>query len=200
MLKLINAPYISQKDKYPTGCESISAVMLLQFLGYEISPEKFIDNYLKKTDFWEQNGVLFGADPKESFCGSPYDENSFGCYAPVIAGALKAILKGRYSVIDETGKPINYLVETYIEKGMPVIMWTCINMREPVIGPSWYLKSGEEFTWISNEHCMLFVGYDEGKYYFNDPYDDNGVIAYEKHIVIDRHKAQHMQAVGIKPE
>ena len=32
MQKIISVPYIDQTEKYPTGCESISAVMLLQFL------------------------------------------------------------------------------------------------------------------------------------------------------------------------
>ena len=35
-MKLIKAPYISQEGKYPTGCEIISAVMLLNYLGFFI--------------------------------------------------------------------------------------------------------------------------------------------------------------------
>ena len=31
--KIIQAPYIDQSIKYPTGCESVSTVMLLQYLG-----------------------------------------------------------------------------------------------------------------------------------------------------------------------
>ena len=45
--------------------------------------------------------------------------------------------------------------------------------------------------------CFL-VGYDEEGYYFNDPYENNGVIRYPKEIVEDRYKAQHMQAVAVK--
>ena len=44
------------------------------------------------------------------------------------------------------------------------------------------------------------VGYDEEGYYFNDPYENNGVIRYPKEIVEDRYKAQHMQAVAVKKE
>lgn len=81
---------------------------------------------------------------------------------------------------------------------MPVIYWACINMRDPIVGPQWkLLDTGETFTWISNEHCMLLVGYDEDSYYFNDPYENNGCIRYPKTVVEDRHKAQHMQAVGV---
>ena len=36
---------LSQKD-IPTGCESVSTVMVLNYLGVEIEPETFIDNYL----------------------------------------------------------------------------------------------------------------------------------------------------------
>ena len=45
---------------------------------------------------------------------------------------------------------------------------------------------------------MLLVGYDEEGYYFNDPYENNGVIRYDKTIVEDRHAAQHSMAVGIR--
>lgn len=104
-----------------------------------------------------------------------------------------------YEVLDLTGTEIKTLQTEYIDKGMPVIFWACINMREPITGPQWKLKdSGEVFTWISNEHCMLLVGYDEEGYYFNDPYENNGVIRYPKEIVEDRYKAQHMQAVAVK--
>ena len=47
---------------------------------------------------------------------------------------------------------------------------------------------------------MLLVGYDEEGYYFNDPYENNGVIRYPKELVEDRYKAQHMQAVVSKKE
>ena len=89
------------------------------------------------------------------------------------------------------------LLEKYIDQGMPVVFWACINMRKEIPGPEWkLLDSGESFCWISNEHCMLLVGYDEKKYYFNDPYDNNGVIGYERELVEKRHVAQHSMAIG----
>lgn len=44
---------------------------------------------------------------------------------------------------------------------------------------------------------MLLVGYDETSYLFNDPWNHNGVIAYNKATVEDRYKKQHMQAVSV---
>ena len=195
----IDVPYISQKGKYPTGCESVSAVMLLRFLGKDMTVEEFIGDYLEMDDFCLSEGELYGPDPRICFCGSPYDEESFGCYAPVICRALEKALGDGWEVCDETGTDLETLKRRYLDRGMPVIVWACINMREPVTGPVWRLKgTGETFTWISNEHCMLMVGYDGEGYYFNDPYDGNGLVRYSKELTGDRHRAQHMQAVGVR--
>ena len=196
----IDVPYINQSEKYPTGCESVTTVMLLHYLGYEISVDDFIKNNLVMQDFETREGVLYGPNPWECFAGSPYDPDSMGCYAPVICKALKPIVEGKYEVLNETGKDLDYLVETYLKNGMPVIIWNSINMREPIIGPQWkLLDSGETFTWISNEHCMLLVGEDENSYIFNDPYENRGVIACPKEIILDRYNAYHRQAVGLRP-
>ena len=197
--KIIQVPYIDQSVKYPTGCESVSTVMLLQYLGYDISVDEFIAEYLEMKDFEEREGQLFGADPNLYFCGSPYDKDSFGCYAPVICKALEKAIGDKYLINNETGVSIEELVRRYIDQDMPVIFWACINMREPIVGPEWKLfDSGETFTWISNEHCMLLVGYDEDGYYFNDPHENRGLIRYEKELVENRHAAQYSMAVGVQ--
>ena len=198
-VKIIQAPYIDQSVKYPTGCESVSTVMLLQYLGYDISVDEFIANCLEMKDFEERQGQLFGADPNLYFCGSPYDKDSFGCYAPVICTALEKAIGKEYEIINETKTSMEELRKKYLDVDMPVIFWACINMREPIVGPEWkLLDSGETFTWISNEHCMLLVGYDEEGYYFNDPHENRGLIRYEKELVEKRHKAQYSMAVGVR--
>lgn len=198
---IIEAPYIDQSLRWPTGCESVSAVMLLRYLGYDITVDEFINNDLEIQDFREENGEVFGPDPRKYFCGSPYDPDAFGCYAPVIVNALSKVFAGekKYEAADETGISEKELLEKYIDRGMPVIFWACIDMREPVTGPQWRLHdTGEWFTWISNEHCMLLVGYDDEKYYFNDPHNGNGLTGYARDIVEKRRRAQHMQAVGVR--
>lgn len=197
---LIKVPYIDQSGKYPTGCESVSAVMLLRHFGMNITVEEFIDDCLECSCFEEKNGELYGPDPRKHFCGSPYDGESFGCYAPVIVRALKKVLGDQYEVTDETGTEEEELCRKYLDNGIPVIYWACINMREPITGPQWKLKDSDEtFTWISNEHCMLLVGYDKEGYYFNDPYDNNGTIRYSKELTKNRHRAQRSQAVAVRP-
>ena len=84
------------------------------------------------------------------------------------------------------------------EQKRAVALWATIDLRDIIVGPCWKLKdSGEDFTWLSNEHCMLLVGYDETSYLFNDPWNNNGVIAYDRATVEDRYQKQHMQAVSV---
>lgn len=198
-MKKIDVPYIDQTGGGAfTGCESVTAVMLLQYLGIDISIYDFIDNYLDKEPFETLDGILYGPNPYEVFVGDPYDTEAMGCYAPVIKNSLERILGDNYEVIDETGCDLPALVEKYIDSGMPLIVWATIDLKDIIVGPVWRLKdSGEEFTWLSNEHCMLLVGYDDEHYIFNDPWKNNGVIAYDKKAVIDRYKKQHSQAVGV---
>ena len=46
----IDVPYIDQSKLYPTGCESVSTVMLLRFLGIDITVDEFIEKYLEKME------------------------------------------------------------------------------------------------------------------------------------------------------
>lgn len=237
--KLIKAPYISQKGTYPTGCESVSTVMLLQYLGYKLTVDDFIRECLDIKEFEERGGALYGPDPRKYFCGDPYSEDGMGCYAPVIVKALERAfaefprsdaeaaetsrahftaatgagadkpdnVTKAFKAFDETGRPLNELLAEYVDNDIPVIFWACINMREPIRGPEWLLTdddgpvrkfTSEKFTWISNEHCMLLVGYDEKGCWFNDPYDGNGVAHWPWDTVRARHAAQHSMAVGVK--
>ena len=43
----------------------------------------------------------------------------------------------------------------------------------------------------------MLVGYDDNLYYFNDPYDSNGIIGYDKELVEKRYRALGSQAVAV---
>ena len=196
--KLISVPYISQDEKYPTGCEVVSASMLLQYYKYDISVDEFIDNYLESSFLEEIDGKLYGPNPNKAFVGDPRSIYSYGCYAPVIVNSLNKILSTDHLVKNTTGRELNELIENYIDKEIPLLLWTSIELRPTDLGTQWYIReSGEEFQWISNEHCMVLVGYDEYKYYFNDPYEDNGVVGYDKELVEKRFKELGQQSVVI---
>lgn len=208
--KLIRAPYIDQTKEWPTGCESVSTVMFLQYLGIDISVEQFVDRYLEKESFLEKEGKLYGGDPWKVFAGDPADEQSMGCYAPVIRKALEKVFQEdrkaesvcresceEWEPVDLTGVSMKALLSEYIDADIPVIFWASIDLKETYTGPEWILKdNGEIFTWRSNEHCMLLVGYDEKNYYFNDPWHNHGTIGYERKLVEKRHAEQYGMAVS----
>ncbi len=229
--KLIKVPYIDQTKEWPTGCESVSAVMLLQYLGIDISVERFVEKYLVKIPLLEKNGKIYGGDPRKVFVGDPADDQSMGCYAPVIQMALENVFREErmygivgqeeferhgmeqlarikqekteyptfWEALDLTEVPVEALLREYIDNDIPVIFWASIDLEETYEGPEWILvDTGEVFTWRSNEHCMLLVGYDETNYYFNDPWHDHGTIGYERKLVEQRHTEQYQMAVSVR--
>lgn len=156
---VIDVPYISQLPEYPTGCESVSAVMALNYAGVDISVDTFIDDYLDKKD------DTYNFDPNVCFGGDPRSSSGIGCYAPVIKKALDKILVGSNLYGENvTGASLSELCSEYIDNGIPVITWATTDMEEAYPG-----KKLATMRWIAPEHCLLLVGYDDRCYIFNDP-------------------------------
>jgi len=44
----LDVPFIDQRGLFPTGCESVCAVMALRYLGVSITPDDFVDHCLPK--------------------------------------------------------------------------------------------------------------------------------------------------------
>mgnify|MGYP003314330379 CR=1 FL=1 len=168
---LLPVPTMCQLPEYPTGCESVSTVMALRYAGEDITVDDFIDNYLVcSNDFKTVDGVQYGPDPNEVFLGSPRDDGSLGCMAPVIENALIKRFGSSERVVNATGTEMSELCSRYIDHGKPVIVWATLGMVASAPGRSWILPDGTQYTWKRHEHCLLLVGYDDVKYYFNDPY------------------------------
>lgn len=164
-----SVPLLNQFPEFPTGCESVSTVMALKFKGYDITVTNFI-NYLDKSDkFYTKDGVFYGPDPNKNFVGNPKSKTSFGCYAPVIVNAVSKFI-GKDKVKNTTGTSIENLCKNYIDNDTPVLLWASISMSKGKESAVWTLENGNSFFWISNEHCLVLIGYDDEFYYFNDPY------------------------------
>ena len=201
--KIANVPLIGQQ-KLPTGCETCSAVMLLNYYGYNISETSFADKYLIKRPLGYGKYGLEGPDPNCAFIGSPYTTNSFGAYAPVMAKSMNSYLaKKSYKAVSANGKSLEYLAGKYIAQGQPVMVWATIYMTASYKTTTWRVnytdenaryKKGSSYTWLANEHCLLLTGYDSSFYYFNDPWT-NSRIAYSKSIVNTRYNELGKQAV-----
>lgn len=188
--KIIQAPFISQLGKYPTGCESVTTVMALNHIGIDISVDKFIDSYLTKT------GVPF--DPNISFGGNPRYTSGYGCYVPVIKKALDKALSGqKYTAKQLYGVSLKNLCSNYIDKGIPVILWATMYMNTPYISSTW-TYNGKTINWIAPEHCLLLVGYDSSHYIFNDPLTYQPQTYYSKSSVEVAYKGLNYQAIVLE--
>ena len=69
-MKRLPVPFIGQGQNLPTGCESVSAAMVLQYLGFSVTAEEFAREWLPRGRFYrDENGVRHGPDP--GLCGGP---------------------------------------------------------------------------------------------------------------------------------
>ena len=142
----IDAPYLDQREKYPTGCESVCAVMDLQYYGVDLSVEEFIDGYLPLGDapHVDEQGNYVGCDPREAFPGNPYEESGWGCYSPVIEKALVRVLEdtGRkdLAVARLDGSTLEDLYGRYVSQGVPVLLWATIDMEGPSVSQTFTME------------------------------------------------------------
>lgn len=193
----LTVPYISQENFLPTGCETVSALMLLHYWGIPVNTEAFL-KHLKQEPVQEQDGLLVGPDPNKAFAGDPHEPNAFGCYPPVIVEALKPLLPALLSVHDTTGTSLEQLAKACLPAGEPVLVWATINMQEPVQDVTWTVRdTGEKFTWLGREHCLVLRGYDETGYWFNDPYDSNGIVHCDKQTAELRYRQMGSRSVAV---
>ncbi len=187
----IKAKHIYQQDKWPTGCESVSAVMALHYAGIDISVDHFINNCLeKKTPPF---------DPNIQFGGDPHDSGGWGCYSPVITKALDKALKGtKFTAKQLVNVPVETLCAKYIDKDIPVIFWATIDMQKPEESPQKWNYNGTYIDyWMRPEHCLLLVGYNEDSYIFCDPWKKENYTYYKKDKVVTAYKGEYSQAVVI---
>ena len=201
--KISNVPLIGQ-SKLPTGCETCSATMLLNFYGYKISETTFADKYLVKKPFGYSNGSYTGPDPNCAFVGTPYSSNSYGAYAPIMVKCMNKYLSDKsYKAVEISGKSLEYLSGKYVAQGQPIMIWATINMLPSFKTTTWRVnytdenakyKLGSYYTWIAREHCLVMTGYDNYYYYFNDPWT-NARTRYSKSLVNTRYNELGKQAV-----
>lgn len=187
-----NVEHICQLNKWPNGCESVSAVMALNFFGIDVSVDYFIDNYL------EMSALPF--DPYKTYGGNPRDGSGFGCYAPVIKSALDNALEGsNYAADIVSSATVESLCEKYIQNDIPVIFWATQDMQKPFEGKTWEY-GGRSITWIRPEHCLLLIGYTKDSYVFCDPLKTESTTSYPKESVETAYKGLNSQAVVIMPK
>ena len=202
-MRILQAPYIDQTQRWVYGCESISTVMLLQYLGIDMDPDTFIDTCLPRGYSTGAGADMVAPDPTYVYINEPRDRTGWGCYAPCIVQALENAFAacgkaGEYRPVDETGKTAAQLCTEYIDAGMPVVFWATLNFEPSETVSRWTLPDGRPFVWKDHEHCLLLVGYDDENFWFNDPWENHGCCPCPKALVEQRHAEQGMYAVGVR--
>ena len=209
--KLVEVPYMHQLDVV-YGCEAVSATMALQFYGVEITWREFTDKYLI-TRPWrvDENGERFGPDPFAAYPGDPYSDSGpncgYGCYAPALAKSMNKVLPENLRAVVTSDLKLIDLTKNYIDRGEPVIIWATMDMLPSRLTTEWTIdyvdensryRLGDKFTWNGNEHCLVLVGYDANRYFFNDPYKNHGLIGYDRELVELRFREQGSQSVVVR--
>ena len=172
--KLIKITPVCQYPEYPAGCESVAAVMNLNYLGFNITTRRFIDSFLPiGVAPYKVDGVWYSSNPNESFLGDPASDKGWGIWAKGLNTAIQRYLdtQTKNATVSYTySETLSSLCEKYIVNDTPVLVWVTAYMKAPYknVSPI-IIGTNKTFTWISPNHCMLLVGFDETGYYFNDP-------------------------------
>lgn len=164
-------PYLNQFSLgLPTGCEAVSAAMVLKYHGYNVSANTIVNATPNGEAKHKENGKWVGANPFEEFVGHPSKNKtygSYGCFAAPIVKAMKTVAGSR--VKDISGCSSDTLFD-YVADGHPVVVWCVKNAGNLKTGVTWTYPDGSgKFTELSGEHCAVLIGYDSKNVYLNDP-------------------------------
>lgn len=155
---------VLQMPDYPTGCETVSLSMALNyFTGEQVNIDILIDDYLPMDDY----------DFTQGFIGNPRSSDGGGCFPSVIVKCANKFLDDNHISLtaeDVSGITVNKIFAT-IDAGFPVLMWTTMHLEEPQHTNHVVQHDGITYQWYISEHCVLVKGYDSEKNVFiiNDP-------------------------------
>lgn len=147
----LDVKVIYQYPDMPSGCEITSLTMVLNYMGIDVTNDYMADNYLDSSTY-----NMF-----TSFVGSVYNDNSFGCYAPVIVNAANKFFADRaldYEAVNISNSTREQIVDI-LSDGRPVIIWNTEDMKSTYAKT--YTIDGNSFEWMTNEHCVVLCGYNE---------------------------------------
>lgn len=202
-----NVPVLSQTD-LTACCESYACTMTLQYLGFDLTINEFVENYLiKKPVFYGEDGILYGPDMDAAFAGDIYF--GYGINSPAMAKSMNIYLKEKKSNLTAhslKGVSVTELCHKYVSKDIPVMIWATANMDEPFVHKTWVVnyvdenstaKIGDEVSWQMHEHCMVLIGFDEKNYYLSDSVAGD-VSVFDRETFEDRYAKLGTQAIVVK--
>lgn len=193
-------PVILQNPQLPSGCEAVSAVMLLSAYGFSVDKEEFA-NALPWCKLEQHNGETYACHPSEAFVGSPYSEG-YGVFSNVIVKTMQEFIDkngGMFLAKNITGASEEDILN-YLNQGTPVCIWISMDLKEIRYKNGWYLKDGNSYTdkyfkWPGGEHCVVLTDYEKNTVLVHDPL--KGKTEYNRQTFFKRYKEMGSQAVII---
>ena len=156
-----------QYPDYPTGCESVSLYMLLNYYGMDVTVDQIYDLLpMGDQPYDDEEGVRHGANPEREFVGDPRSEYSYGVFNRPIAQVAEQLMPGVKTKEGATLEDIKAILDT----GNPVLAWYVSSpMRDIMYRWSWVDENGEMVHWPGGEHAVVICGYDDASITYRDP-------------------------------
>lgn len=163
-VKTLSMKNILQNPELPTGCESVSLTMVLNYYGFNLGKTAIASSYLPKSS----SGNFVTA-----FAGDPFSSHGMGIYAPGLKDTANKFLKAKKSSLrayDVSGMSLARLYR-FLNNNTPVIVWNSMYMRTPVPYSFTYQTLGKSWRFYMYEHCVVLMGYNKTKnqVLINDP-------------------------------
>ncbi len=165
---LLDVIEFCQYPDYPTGCESVSLYMLLNYYGVADGTVERIYDLLPMgaQPYDDETGVRRGANPEREFVGDPRSENSYGVFNRPIARVAEQLMPG---VQTREGAAVDD-IRAILDTGNPVLAWyVSAPMRDIMYRWSWLDENGETVHWPGGEHAVVICGYEGDTLTYRDP-------------------------------
>lgn len=197
-------PVVLQNPELPTGCESTAAAMLLYAYGYDVDKTEFAQA-LPKGALETYEGRRYAPHPDKAFTGDPFTPYGYGVFSGIVSQIMQSFIDqadGAYRARNLAGADEETLC-AYVERGIPVCVWTTMSLRPLVDTGGWYIKDGdtytdEYFSWPGNEHCVLLVDCDADTVTVHDPL--KGKVDYDLDTFFQRYQDVGQYAVVLEPQ
>jgi uncharacterized protein YvpB len=195
----IDVPLIMQKPELPNGCEITSLTAVLNYYGYKTTKTEMADTYLPKQAFSSKDGKLYGPDPNQLYAGDPRSQKGgfYSFAAPIVKAADNYFhakdLTG--SAKDISGSTREQLIQQ-LNAGVPVVVWTTLDMSKPNINYGWYLTdTGEYYEALVNLHVVVLNGYEDGKVHVMNPLQ--GQVTYDADVFFGSYEEMGSHALVV---
>ncbi|RDW15473.1 C39 family peptidase [Oceanobacillus chungangensis] len=164
---------ILQTPELPNGCEVTALATVLNYYGYKTNKLELADKYMPKVAFTRSNNKLFGADPYQAYAGNPRSKGQgFFTYAqPIVKTAERyfAESEGKHSARNISGSSKKD-IHNLLSEGIPVIIWTTVDMKEPRVNYSWHIRgTNEKIKVPTNSHTVVLTGFNDDSVFAMDP-------------------------------